>query len=185
MCRWRRSRLLVFPCQCSKISPHPSPPGQAAWTGTALSLLLMGSSGRPGVSFTPEVTRLEVRPEEPPEQLPVNNCTCGVLLHEAPPRPPCADSQPLVLMCCVKSDTRELQAPLSAVREMTPRPAEPVRAPSSGPPPRLGPRILGTHGKGFRRGKRGSLLQGMFLPQLARSRGRAVGAVESRGWRDR
>lgn len=104
----------------------------------ALSLLLMGSSGRPGVSFTPEVTRLEVRPEEPPEQLPVNNCTCGVLLHEAPPRPPCADSQPLVLMCCVKSDTRELQAPLSAVREMTPRPEEPGASSEQRPSPSLG-----------------------------------------------
>lgn len=54
---------------------------------------------------------------------PVNNCrriscTCGVRLHAALLGPPCADSQPVVLMCCVKSDTRALQtlqAPLSAV----------------------------------------------------------------------
>lgn len=49
-------------------------PGIPSWEGWC----------SPVLSFPPEVTRWEVRPREPAEQLPVNSSTCGVRLRAAP-----------------------------------------------------------------------------------------------------
>lgn len=52
------------------------------------------------------------------------------------------------------------------LREMTPRPAELGVSSEQQPSPHLGPRILETHGKGFSRGKHGSLLKGESVPYI-------------------
>lgn len=87
----------IFACHGSERVPLPPFLAAAGQTGpVSPSRESVCSSAVP---FPPEVTRSEVRPREPAEQLRVNSSTLGVRLHEALPGPPCVSAGGVNVQC--------------------------------------------------------------------------------------